>query len=247
LEAAIEGAPQGASSEGSDQGLASEQTQGSPEGVSEQQGNQEPIFTLDDGTPVTAEEARLGYMRQRDYTHKTQTLAEQRKSAEADLELVSWLRESPLEALDWLNDQFADVRGQQAELDPVQQEVQELRGIVSDFQEQQRIAQIEGEIARLQKEHGAFNPDDLLAHAVDNKIPNLEVALIHMNAVKGKQQQQQQQNATEAAKRNLPPDVTGTATETDFKRKKNPTVAEALQETLREMGLKSMPPPPTNE
>lgn len=38
-----------------------------------------PLFTLDDGTPVTLKEAQSGYMRQRDYQFKTQIVADERR------------------------------------------------------------------------------------------------------------------------------------------------------------------------
>ena len=41
-----------------------------------------PIFTLDDGTGVTAEDAKKGYLRQSDYTKKQQELARDREEVE---------------------------------------------------------------------------------------------------------------------------------------------------------------------
>lgn len=43
---------------------------------------------LSDGTELTVEEVEKGYLRQSDYTRKTQALAEQRKAAEAEFEGV---------------------------------------------------------------------------------------------------------------------------------------------------------------
>ena len=48
----------------------------------------------DDEVDLTLEELRLGYMRQGDYTRKTQQVAEGRKAAEAELEALTAQRES---------------------------------------------------------------------------------------------------------------------------------------------------------
>lgn len=48
----------------------------------------------DDEVDLTLEELRLGYMRQGDYTRKTQQVAEGRKQAEAELEALTAQRES---------------------------------------------------------------------------------------------------------------------------------------------------------
>jgi len=60
------------------------ETQEEPETVAEEVEEVEetdPVFmTLQDGTEVTPDEAKKGYLRQQDYTQKTQTLAEERQS-----------------------------------------------------------------------------------------------------------------------------------------------------------------------
>lgn len=51
----------------------------------ESDGNpKEPEFLEIDGEPVSIEEVKLGYLRQSDYTRKTQAVAEQRKAAEEE-------------------------------------------------------------------------------------------------------------------------------------------------------------------
>lgn len=45
---------------------------------------EEPEFLEIDGEPVSVEEVKLGYLRQADYTRKTQAVAEQRKAAEEE-------------------------------------------------------------------------------------------------------------------------------------------------------------------
>jgi len=58
---------------------------------------EEDVFRVrigDDEVDLTLEELRLGYMRQGDYTRKTQQVAEGRKAAEAELEALTAQRES---------------------------------------------------------------------------------------------------------------------------------------------------------
>lgn len=52
----------------------------------------EIVHTLDDGTELTAEEIDKGYLRQSDYTKKTQELAEQRKALESDTATMEYLK-----------------------------------------------------------------------------------------------------------------------------------------------------------
>lgn len=46
------------------------------------------VFKLDDGTPVTAEEAKKGYLRQDDYTRKTELVSQLRSSVEERVKIV---------------------------------------------------------------------------------------------------------------------------------------------------------------
>jgi hypothetical protein len=215
-------------------------------GGSEPEGQGEVAFTLDDGTPVTVEEARNGYLRQRDYTRKTQEVAETRKQHEADLALAQWINENPIEAVDWLAEQVAPLReGQEAEgqKDPIQQELDELRGLLTQQQERDRANEVMAEIGRLQREVGEFDPEELLAHAVERNIPDLEVALIHMNAVKAKAQGVSEAQRLANEKAGLPPAGGRNPGGSQVKTIKNPTVAQALAETMQELGISRLPPP----
>ena len=107
---------------------------------------------------VTLEELRNGYQRQADYTRKSQSLAEQRKTYEANLEAVQTERGQYAEALELLTkgqesvlDQFADIDWKNLkEEDPVEymekriefqdtkDRVQSLRREQSRVQEQQQ-------------------------------------------------------------------------------------------------------------
>lgn len=222
---------------------------GEVSGGSEQTGGQPgPVaFTLEDGTPVTVEEARNGYLRQQDYTRKTQEVSQTRKENEADLALAQWINENPVEAVDWLVKQIEPLRegSQQTadEVDPIMQEIEELRSWQAEQNATQQRQAIESEIARLQKDIGPFEPDELLKHAVERNIPDLEVALIHMNALKARGNSQRTAEEIERAKQGLPPVTTRGTGETAPTTKKNPSVHEALMEALAEHHLDRMPLP----
>ena len=64
------------------------------EAVEEQPEETYRVRIGDDDVDLTLEELRLGYMRQGDYTRKTQQVAEGRKQAEAELEALTAQRES---------------------------------------------------------------------------------------------------------------------------------------------------------
>lgn len=81
---APESAEADSESAGEDDGESFDDSVESEEGAEE-----EPIFTVNRGgkdIPVTLEEARQGYMRQDDYTRKTQAVADQQKAATAEYE-----------------------------------------------------------------------------------------------------------------------------------------------------------------
>lgn len=70
---------------------------------------EEALFTVEiDGEQVTVslEEARDGYMRQKDYTRKTQDLAKQRKEAEAELQALNAKTAQYAQVLEALNQQL---------------------------------------------------------------------------------------------------------------------------------------------
>ena len=76
---------------------AQEQEQETPEDATEEESpeeveeveevEEEPngvLLTLDDGTPLTADDIKKGYLRESDYTRKTQKLASERKAVESE-------------------------------------------------------------------------------------------------------------------------------------------------------------------
>lgn len=74
---------------------------------------EEPVFTTPDGDEVTLDELKSGYLRQADYTRKTQQLAEMRKQGEQALQQVEQHNNTVAEhlslALDVLEPQLAEL------------------------------------------------------------------------------------------------------------------------------------------
>jgi len=72
--------------------VAEEEQDEEPDAAAEAPEETEPVSTapirLSDGTTLTLEEVEKGYLRQADYTRKTQAVAEQRKAQETEFEAV---------------------------------------------------------------------------------------------------------------------------------------------------------------
>lgn len=66
------------------------------------------MLSLPDGTQVPADEAVKGYLRQADYSRKTQEAAEMRKALEADLQTVTGITESVVDFLSSMVPQAPD-------------------------------------------------------------------------------------------------------------------------------------------
>jgi hypothetical protein len=69
-----------------DEAVADEEVEDPTEDPEAEESEEELTFEIGNGETVTAEELKLGYLRQSDYTQKTQNLAESRKAAEAQIE-----------------------------------------------------------------------------------------------------------------------------------------------------------------
>lgn len=76
-------------------GTLPEPEPGETEAEQQQAEDPDPVaFKLDDGTPVRASEARQGYLRQQDYSQKTQSLAQGRNHLKGMLEEANSYREA---------------------------------------------------------------------------------------------------------------------------------------------------------
>lgn len=112
---------------------------------------------------VPIDELRQGYMRQSDYTRKTQELAQNRKRIEEAQKVYQGITSNPDLAQMLINDHGIDIR------DPRDLENEELRERYQDML-------LEQEINSLQSKYEDFNPMEVLPFAYQNRLENLEQA-----------------------------------------------------------------------
>jgi len=120
---------------------------------------------------ITIDELRRGYLRNKDYTQKTQEVSRQRKEAEEAIEFVKQIRENP-EVLQRI------VNGQKPQqIDPLIQKILELEATIYDMK-------VEREIESLQQKYDDFDVREVLEIAHDKKILNLEDAYLLLKSMK---------------------------------------------------------------
>lgn len=194
----------------------------------------EAMFTVTvDGAPVevTLSELQNGYLRQADYTRKTQDIAETRRTADAYQQLEAALQQNPAEVLAALAESYGVPTNQASEPafdpdDPMEAALADLRSKVEQqnrWQEEmvmeRRVQAIENELSQLASTYNDpdLNQEELLQFALDNKIGSLDaayraykfVAPTLSQAPAGQAAPSRDEQATNA-KRNLPPIEGGT-------------------------------------
>jgi hypothetical protein len=120
---------------------------------------------------ITIDELRKGYLRNKDYTQKTQEVSRQRKEAEEAIEFVRQIKENP-EVLQ----QMASGQAPQ-QFDPLIQKILELEASIYDMK-------IEKEIDYLQNKYDDFDVREVLEIAHSKKILNLEDAYLLSKSAK---------------------------------------------------------------
>ena len=158
----------------------------------------EPVETLFevDGSPITADEAKNGYLRQADYTRKTQELAEQRRQLQNAEILQSALQRDPqatLRALaDPYNVPFSASKTETASTpdtgfwgdDDASDEGKAVNDPRLDelvqWRQQQEIAaaqaHIKTELSTLESQYGDFDRTEVLRFALENNFPDVTAA-----------------------------------------------------------------------
>ena len=144
----------------------------SPENQTEQTQTKIPETIYLEGIgEITIDELRRGYLRNKDYTQKTQEVSRQRKEAEEAIEFVKQIRENP-EVLQRI------VNGQKPQqIDPLIQKILELEATIYDMK-------VEKEIESLQQKYDDFDVREVLEIAHDKKILNLEDAYLLLKSMK---------------------------------------------------------------
>lgn len=124
------------------------------EAVEEQPEETYRVRIGDDEVDLTLEELRLGYMRQGDYTRKTQQVAEGRKQAEAELEALTAQRESYANQLAQLETALNQSEPTQEYWDALQSEdpIEYVKQREALRDRRDALAQVQSEQQRVQQE-----------------------------------------------------------------------------------------------
>ena len=178
----------------------------------------EPVETADnsrvilsDGSEVGLDELERGYLRQSDYTRKTQDLSRQRDELSQATQLLDALQSDPQGTLEALQRQLGTSDLEDFDdLDPVEMELRDHR----QFIEQQRAyalqQEVEAELGALADQYGDFDWNAVLEFAVDKEIPDLEAALLlHQKQQERETVRQSGNQKALAAKRGAPPVARG--------------------------------------
>jgi hypothetical protein len=131
---------------------------------------------------VSLADLRGGYMRQADYTRKTQELAKTQTELRQAQALAAALERDPQGTLAALQQAYGVVYEQQGEFDPdyepdpLELELQELKQWKAEITRERETERINGELSHLHSEHGEFDDVELLTFAVQNGIRDLGTA-----------------------------------------------------------------------
>lgn len=208
--------------------LGATSTEGT-DGNAATEGNEEPLYSVKVNgkeEKVTLDKALKGYMREQDYTKKSQALAAERTQLAQVRALAEALERDPRQTLIALAGVLrVDLGGPpvgttpavDGDMDPLEILAREVRELTQTQQqdrqaaltaqqkaqnEQQIVAQIQQEVAELQETHGQFDGQTLIQWAVDNNSPNLSVAYRAWQYEQAEQARIDEQNRATAAKRN---------------------------------------------
>jgi len=142
---------------------------------------------------VSLDELQNGYQRQADYTRKTQELASERERLAQGEAIVQALEADPEGAITALAGSFGVGVGnhntsspEQGDYEDVDPDEVRLRRIESSIEEQNRALRqqnLQKEVNTLRDKYDGIDFDEkaLYAHALKNKINNLDAAFTHMN------------------------------------------------------------------
>lgn len=166
-------------------------------------------YTLSDGTSIPLEDLEKGYLRQGDYTRKTQELAQQRAEASQALALMQALADNPEETLDALRSNL--IQSDTDDIDPTELQLRQHEERFAQLEEERFTAELDHMLTDLSTQYAeyGFDRDAVLEWAVTHEIPNLEAAFLHMHAKQEADKDRQQRNADVVAKKRAAPPIGG--------------------------------------
>ena len=147
-----------------------------PEPSTNQETELPKTITIEGVGEVPLEELQRGYLRQSDYTRKTQQLANEKREIEQALDFYKKVQENPS-----LSQQLAD-QYQIPNLDPNQARITELEQRYNDLL-------LQTEVEKLQNKYEDFDAREVLQLAYDKRIESLEDAYLLAKASKPKSQE----------------------------------------------------------
>lgn len=136
-----------------------------------------PITVEIDGKEVTIDELKNGYLRQSDYTRKSQEVSRKRKEVEEAVQFYEHLKQNPE-----VTQQLQQVTSVPRTIDPTQAKVVELEQKVYDMM-------LEREIETLQSKYDDFEVMEVIEMASQKQLTNLEDAYHLVKSSKGSTQQ----------------------------------------------------------
>lgn len=131
--------------------------------IEEEEVDSKPETIEIDGEEFTLEELKGGYMRQSDYTRKTQELSRRERQVQEAIEFMEQVQKNPQVAQE-LSTQF-----EMPNLDPNQSQYRELEDRYYELL-------IQTEVEKLNQKYGEFDVQAVLETARDNNINDLDVA-----------------------------------------------------------------------
>lgn len=171
-----------------------------------------PIKVGGEEIEVPLAELQGGYMRQQDYTRKTQEVASQREALKEAEAIAKALEVDPEGTLKVLAEWYGPQDEPEAELenmDPLERQVHEIQNRFEEMDRQAQDAALQAELQEYEDKYG-IPQNDLLQFAYENQIPRLDWAYsvwAQANAEAAEQFSQQRTEAEQArtaAKANAP-------------------------------------------
>ncbi len=202
--------------------LGSETTVGVGSEVSE---SDSPTYTVKVGgeeIEVTLEEALNGYMRQSDYTAKTQAVAQQREEIGYADRLVQALQSDPQQAVSALIqayglenvlasgvvDDLDDI--DESQLDPIEQRLLTQERWIEEQEARQFESQVQSELSALHEQYGNFDEAALIDFMLERQIPDFQDAMTVFVSRATTAAAQRKQAEALKAKQNMSPVAGGT-------------------------------------
>lgn len=202
----------------------------------------EPTFQID-GRDVPYDEVVKGYLRQSDYTRKTQEIATQRQQLAEAQQLWEAFNADPVRTLQVLQQYVGQAdEAAEVETDPYAERLAQIEARQQAIDEREIQLEIEAEIASLQERYGDFDREELLLYAIETNQEDLRAALLEMRDDQAQQAAVEEHNRKAlAAKRGLAPIAGGSRAGDSYGREQGPinNVADAMREAMAELGVEN--------